>query len=308
MPSTNAYELLQSLLADRRVIWLNGNAMTPTRGYLLCSIQRTGSNLLEQALSGTGIAGRPLEYFNPFEQEKPWMREILGDSTIVDGIPEVLRAGTTPNGVFGAKTHWNHFRYLGMSINGEWNESARAAPYFLLRSQVPNLLSEGAACELLESRFSDLRPHATAYTLLRSFIPDLRVVWMKRKNMVARAISHFRALQTGLWSRPLSNHDQVPGERVPDLDLAEIHNLYCLGVFHQKSWQRFFEEQGISPHCVFYEELLEDYEPTVRRVLEFLGGDSGQALIPPPRSAKQSDALSGEWEERYRKLKAEAGI
>ena len=61
--------------------------MMPSRGYLLCCIERTGSNLLTQALTGTGMAGRPLEYFNPAEQETPWMREILGASPMVEGLP-----------------------------------------------------------------------------------------------------------------------------------------------------------------------------------------------------------------------------
>jgi LPS sulfotransferase NodH len=59
---------------------------------------------------------------------------------------------------------------------------------------------------------------------------------------------------------------------------------------------------------VVYEELVADYESTVRGVLGFLGVTSQQTVIPQPRSLKQSDAISEEWEERYRKLSAEAGI
>jgi LPS sulfotransferase NodH len=276
--------------------------MMPSRGYLLCSVERTGSTLLAQALAGTGVAGRPLEYFNAVELESPWMRAILGDSTLADGLPKLLFAGATANGIFGAKVHWNHFRHLGMSINGEWSESERVAPYELLRSRLPNLLSQAAAYELLESRFPDLHSHATAYRALQSLLPDLRVVWLQRQNMVARAISHFRARQTGIWYQPSSKSDLVPGEQ-PDLDLGEINNLNCLGGFQQESWRRFFQGQQISPHCVFYEELVENYEPTVRRVLGFLGVDGEQTLIPPVRSVKQSDALSREWEARYRNLK-----
>jgi LPS sulfotransferase NodH len=81
--------------------------------------------------------------------------------------------------------------------------------------------------------------------------------------------------------------------------------LYCLGRFQEEWWQRFFQEHEISPHCVVYEELVADYESTVRGVLGFLGLNSEQTCIPPPRSQKQSDALSQEWQERYRKLSAE---
>jgi len=280
----------------------------PSRGYLLCSIGRTGSNLLANALAGTGIAGRPAEYFSPVEQEKPWMRHILGDSTLVDGLHKILMAGTTPNGLFGVKAHWEHLQHLGMSIRREWNDPQRVAAYESLQSRFPNLLSHAAARELLRSRFSNLPLQATAYALLRSRFSDLRLIRLRRRNMVARAISHFRARKTGIWYQPLSKGGTVPGEQAPEFDLAEIHESYCLGRFQEEAWQLFFHEHEISPHYVVYEELVADYEATVRRVLGYLGLDGEQTFIPPPRSLKQSDALSEEWEERYRKLTAEAGI
>jgi LPS sulfotransferase NodH len=286
----------------------NNPIMMPSRGYLLCCIERSGSNLLGQALAGTGIAGRPFEYFNPVGQDAPWMRDILGDSTMVDGLAKILSAGTTPNGVFGAKLHWSHFRHLGMSISGQWNDAQRLAPYELLQSRLPTLLSQRATHDLLWSQLSGLRAQAAAYALLRSQIPDLHVVWLRRQNMVARAISHFRARRTDTWFQPLSNVTRVPDKQLPDFDLAEIHILYCLGSFQEQLWQRFFREHGISPYCVTYEELVADHESTVRSVLKFLEINDDQALIPPPVSLRQSDALSEEWEERYRKLSAEAGI
>jgi trehalose 2-sulfotransferase len=281
--------------------------MMPSCGYLLCCIERTGSNLLANALDGTGLAGRPVEYFNPCEQEKPWMQGILNGSAMVEGLPKIISAGTTPNGRFGAKVHWRHFRYLGMSITGEWNDAERLAAYELLRSQLPKLPSEAAACELLRSRFADLSAQRTAYRLLRSWLPDMRVIWLRRQGMVARAISLFRAHQTGTWYQPVGKA-AVPGNQALNFDFEEIHISYCLGSFEEECWQRFFQENEISPHYVVYEELVADYESTVRRVLEFLGIKGEETSIPPPSSIKQADPSSAEWEERYRRLSAEAGI
>lgn len=277
------------------------------RGYLLCSVERTGSNLLAEALAGTGVAGRPVEYFNAVEQNKPWLRQILGDSSIVEGLPKVLAAGTTPNRVFGAKVHWNHFRHLGMSVNGEWNEAQRTGPYDLLRSQLPSVLPEAQAYKLLHSQFSDLYSHATAYKLLQSKLPDLRIIWLNRYNMVARAISHFRARQSGVWYVPSSSSGSVQAAQVAEFDLAEIHILYCLGKFQQESWRRFFDKYDIRPHSVFYENLVEKFESTVRGVLDFLEIEVPERSIPTPYSVKQADGLSREWEERYRNFLAERG-
>jgi LPS sulfotransferase NodH len=53
---------------------------------------------------------------------------------------------------------------------------------------------------------------------------------------------------------------------------------------------------------VNYEDLIEDRDATVRRVLAFVGVDAAVAPISPARSQRQSDAVSFEWEERYRRL------
>lgn len=280
----------------------------PSRGYLLCGLERTGSSLLAGALAGTGVAGRPLEYFNPGMQDKPWIRNILGDSSIIDGLHKVLIAGTTPNDVFGAKVHWTHFRYLGMQINEEFREAKRTKMYELLRSPNPELMSLESANKLLRAHFSDLRPQAAAYELLRSYLPSLRFVWLKRNNMVARAISLYRARTTYVWSRDAAQSGKAPVEQALEFDLAEIHNLYCIGVFQEETWLQFFEAHEISPLCLSYEELVADYEPSIRRVLEFLQIESAGAAVHTPTLAKQSDALSQEWEQRYRKALPEAGV
>jgi trehalose 2-sulfotransferase len=278
----------------------------PSRGYLLCCLERTGSSLLAEALIGTGVAGRPFEYFNPVEQNQPGMPDIHGASNQVDNLVQVLIAGSTANGIFGAKVHWTHLRYLGMQITGEWNKAKRTKIYELLRSPSPGLIPLEAAASLLREHFSDLRPQGAAYALLRSHLPDLRFIWLKRKNMVARAISIYRARLTNVWSRRADEPGPAPAEQTPEFDLGEIHNLYCVGAFQDETWQQFFEQHEISPLPVFYEELVASHESTVGRVLEFLQIESAAAMVPKPTLAKQSDALSEEWERLYRKAVPDA--
>jgi len=232
------------------------------------------------------------------------MLGILGESNMVDGLPKILMAGTTPNGVFGAKIHFGHFRRLGMNIVGKKGFS----PDGLLKAQTPALLPKPVALELLRSRLSDLAPQLAAYELMRSLVPDLRIIWLRRRNMLARAISHYRARKSGLWHQPASNSG-LPGQEQPlEFDLGQIHNLHCVGQFEEEMWQRFFQERNISPYCLVYEEFIANYESTVRGVLEFLDVAGEKTFIPPPRSLKQSDGISQEWENRYHKLSAEAGL
>jgi trehalose 2-sulfotransferase len=281
---------------------------TPARSYLLCCIERTGSTLLALALQRTGLAGRPREYFNPVEQDKPWLRAILGELDVVTGLSSILRAGTTPNGWFGAKVHWGHLRYLGLSMTGEWSEARRTALADLLGSRLPELLPSAAAVELLRSQFSEQREQRRGLALLCSHLPDLRVIWLRRTNMAARAVSLYRARRTGVWFQHHTEAGSVVSKPVQDVDLAEIHILNCIGYFQEESWQRIFAAHGIVPHCVTYEDLVADHESTVRRVLEFLGIGDETTSIAAPESLRQSDGMSVEWEARYRELSAELGL
>ena len=110
----------------------------PVSSYLVCATQRSGSTFLCEALSRTGVAGRPDEYFEGLTETqlpKPplqWFDGMPNRATITGlsdawGPPHteamvalsasrsyseylewVFEQGTTPNGVFGAKMMWSY--------------------------------------------------------------------------------------------------------------------------------------------------------------------------------------------------------
>src|SRR5262245_52793193 len=89
--------------------------------YLVCGSQRSGSNLLCEVLSRSGVAGRPTEHFVPafpeaevvghsyagFEKSS-WART-RGLASFPEFLDAVIGEGRTPNGVFGTKLMWNGF-------------------------------------------------------------------------------------------------------------------------------------------------------------------------------------------------------
>ena len=276
--------------------------LLPDRGYLICCLERTGSTLLAQTLSDTSMAGQPIEYFNPVMQDKPRLRAILGDLQLLEGFEKVLCAGTTPNGVFGAKLHWGHLRFLGMSLQGRWSKAARTMMLDVLRAQLPKLLSESEVASVLDPTFSDLNAQAVALDFLKTHIPGLQFIWLTRQNMLCRALSHFRAMKSDVWFHTVDGKaPQEGGHPLPEFDLGEVHTFYQLGLYQEKSWQAIFAKHGITPHCVVYEELIANREETIRGVLRFLGVNAGVASIPSPRSGRQADEVSEEWERLYRR-------
>jgi LPS sulfotransferase NodH len=190
------------------------------------------------------------------------------DDTYLD---RVIVATTTPNGVFGAKVHWAHFLNLV-----DKTELAEGAP--------------ASAAERLRRRF-----------------PDLRYIYLVRRNAVARAISHYRAKKTDRWRLDSqSTTEYASGEGEPGFDFDAIDSFVRLGEAEDANWRQFFRQHDIRPLELSYEELVADLEGTVRRVILFLGIPAAKFNMAPPTLRKQADDRSKEWETRYRRICAES--
>jgi LPS sulfotransferase NodH len=270
----------------------------PHHSYLICSTPRTGSSLLCDALTATGVAGRPEEYFQ-FRARTGYPRrpqeyfegaadaeifDILGPRTRVEedearydpsrferyeGYLEwALQAGTTPNGVFGAKVMWGYFNGF---VTG-------------LRWAVPG------------------RQRLSVRELAPSVFPDLRYLSVTRRDKVRQAVSLWRALQTWSWSS-----DQVPAVGTEHLvySHAAIAHLIRDIEAHEYEWRTYFRECGVEPLTIVYEDFAGRYEETVRDILRHLQiPEAESAVIAAPHKRPQSDDLSREWTDRYR---AESG-
>jgi LPS sulfotransferase NodH len=224
-------------------------------------------------LIDTGIAGRPRSYFNRVAHYNPRLQRILGsakdDGTYLD---RVIAAATTPNRVFGAKVHWEHF--LNFIAKAERRSQGH---------------EENAAASVPER--------------LKVYLPDLRYIWLVRKNAVARAISHYRVKKTNQWqldSRWVT--DDTGGEGGPGFDFDEIDAFVRLGEAEDAHWREFFQTHVISPLELTYEELVQDLEGAVQRVLKFLGIAAENVKLPPSTLRQQADRQSRDWEARYRRL------
>lgn len=247
--------------------------MRPSRSYLICCAERTGSTLLGNALIDTGIAGRPRSYFNRVAHYNPALQRILGNAKDDDGyLDRVIAAATTPNGVFAGKVHWEHF--LNLIAKTERSLSVHGGD---MPASVP---------ERLQMRF-----------------PDLRYIWLVRRNTVARAISHYRVKKTNRWQLDARwVTDDTGGDGEPSFDFDEIEAFVRIGEAEDAHWRTFFQENGISPLELAYEELIRDLEGTLRRVLAFLDIPVENVKVPPPTLRRQADDRSREWEARYRRM------
>src|SRR5205085_2571812 len=132
--------------------------------------------------------------------------------------------------------------------------------------------------------------------LLRKAFPRLLFVRIVRRHKLRQALSTARALQTGLWKVQKGKSILREPEFDPDLIEQSLHEAER----QEKIWDDFFRRIGIKPFKVEYEKLCQDYERTIRAVLNFLRIKlPAGARVGPPATARQADEISRIWEQRF---------
>lgn len=244
--------------------------MRPRASYVICTTARSGSNLLASTLAQTGVAGRPQEYFVVGTRDEFLRMGQLHVRDYRDYLRAVVRATTTPNGVCGLNLH---------AVQGR-----------LFMDRVG---------------FSERRTFNSLREAIETALPGVRYILLTRKDKVAQAVSHYRAVMTGEWRRLV---DSAPRTSASDKNLA--FNQYGIkkSLKHLENsdayWEKFFETNRLSPLRLTYEELVADHQGTVRRVFDYLGIPPNTP-VPPPGTQKMADERSRLWAEQFVRLEQE---
>jgi LPS sulfotransferase NodH len=234
--------------------------------YLLCGTPRTGSTLLCDLLTSTGVAGRPESYFRePDEHE--WARR-LGAPVAGDGsfdyrafVRAAKSAGSTPNGVFAARVMWGTMHRIVGGLD----------PFPPTRIELDILIDS---------------------------FGQLLLVHVQRDDVVGQAVSWVRAEQTGYWQEG----DRSSAE--PRLDFDQIDELVRTNREHNAAWKTWFQRQGIEPYFVRYEDVVADPRDAVQGLLDRLGVELPSDWRPESPHRRQADEINAEWVRRYRAARA----
>ena len=281
--------------------------MTPERSYLVCATPRSGSTLVCKALTETGVAGRPEEYFEALlhsgQPRKPEEYFVgVDDQSIFDHLGQrgvgrdegghsphwsrtaydryldwAKEAGTTDNGVFGAKLMWGYF-----------------GDFVALLRNIPDYRDLPLA-ELLPAAF-----------------PDLQFVRVVRANKVRQAVSLWKAVQTATWRQDEGGtengsppYQSFIEQHRPNLRFhyGAIAHLLDQIMREEAAWDAFFEHIQIKPTLVLYENFAAAYEESTTNLLDRLGLEAPEGGGVNPRMKKQSDGVNDDWTRRFSELR-----
>jgi LPS sulfotransferase NodH len=134
--------------------------------------------------------------------------------------------------------------------------------------------------------------------LLERTLPSPKYVWLRRRDVVAEAVSLWKAHETGVWA--VSRRSPWKATRIaPDFDLEQIEKCHLEIVRGNDAREAWFAENGIEPLRVVYEELDENHAEVTRRVLAFVGIDVPARFRISAQTVRQSGAADGELIARY---------
>jgi LPS sulfotransferase NodH len=147
-------------------------------------------------------------------------------------------------------------------------------------------------------RWHDWAPLADG---LKMLFPRLQLVYLDRRDVIAQAVSLFRAEITNHWARR-------PGEKVTQaealddkFDLRRIKHIVDNLVSEKTQWELYFAAQELTPARLFYESFVHDIGHALRFFTQHTGLDLKPEIAPDAGYEKLADRLSDEWVDRMRR-------
>lgn len=221
--------------------------------------------MLCDLLTDTGVAGAPNSFYRqlsiPYWIECWGVTEPMGSPGFDRAyLNAALRVGTADTNLFGMRLMWNGVTDLSKRLNGLF----------------PGLESDGAR---FDGAFG-----STTY------------LYLSRDDLVAQAVSRYRAEQGGLWHKNADGSERERVKSEPVLyDAAGIAAYFAEVEADMRCWEDWFSTNGIVPHRLTYERLSENPQSVLTEILAALGLDPALAGAATPRTKKLADAESAEW-------------
>lgn len=143
-----------------------------------------------------------------------------------------------------------------------------------------------------------LRAAIPGYHRLDDVLPSHRWVRLVRKDKVLQAISLCRAESSGHFAMTESDH-RPSGEL--DYDFFHVLSRVMMILAGEYAWDLYFQQQGIDPLVVVYEDFFRNVDCQLPRLIDYLGGlPSGRTALDMDQTFRiQRDDRNHELRERF---------
>ena len=192
-----------------------------------------------------------------------------------DYVATLHRLRTDPSGTFSIKLFWRDLLRLAREIDPL---GFRRPPGLGLSDEISVVSRE---------------MHRRIYANVFKFFPRPVFVLLKRRDTVRQAVSFVTAAQTRVWRKFGSER----GKSAAHYDFDKIVRMLATIQKWNADWLDFMRANDLPYYEIAYEDLLHDYDATLRQFFAAVG--RRDAPIIAPRLRRQADALSDEFVEKF---------
>ena len=216
--------------------------------------------MLTDVLTRTGTAGKPREYFVSRDVEE------METPAFEAYLRETMAKTTTSNGVFGFKIMSAHTS-------------------FLLEQLV---------------KINNLPEDTPRIDILRSFFPDLRLMYLDREDILRQAISLTKAQITDTWglTGKKGREGTAPKVKDTDYDATQIQKNIKMLWRAKEAWEQFFTESNVEPLRLTYSQLVYNRPDAIEQIYEHVDIDDKPEVLKTNHH-RMADELSEAWYFRY---------
>lgn len=241
--------------------------------YIICGTPRTGSTLLCNLLASTKRAGNPDSFYG-----RKFLAWWAGEWNLPS--PDTM-----------SERDYN-IEYL----NAAMKVGKGGTNIFGLRLMRENL---GELSAILDQIYPGLPSDRVRF---EKAFGKILYLHLSRENKLAQAVSLIKAEQTGLWhvAPDGTEIERLAPPKDPEYDFVRIRRKLAELESFDTAWNSWFEDQGISPLRLGYEDLSADPAAALIRICEALGVQAPDADDVRPGVAKLSDETSLDWMRLYR--------
>lgn len=129
---------------------------------------------------------------------------------------------------------------------------------------------------------------------LHDVFPNIKVIFLRRSNLVYQAISLWKAELTQQWT---SDMDSI---RKAHYNFEEIRSRYYDLKIHDLMWEMYLTENKMPFLNIIYEDIEKNEEKFFYNLFSYLGETENYKLMKQPELRKQADQKTAEWGDRFR--------
>lgn len=229
---------------------------------IICSVPRSGSTLLARSLEATELFGNPREYFN--EVLHPDYKKIQ-DKYIVDYMQDVYLKTRSNNGNWGFKIHYPDMKKLIFRIPKKYNVQCFKS-------------------------------------LIKTFFPISKIIFISRKNKIRQAISGVIAQQTHVFNiESLMEFDSFQHAQRLIYRSNNIKRGIINYLRQEQRWVRTFKGERIKYKTIWYEDYCKNYRMKMMNILKYLEYEDkvDSTLFKNPLLHRLSNQVNDQWYAHY---------